>query len=115
MARDNAVQSVVGQVFTKACDCDAFDHNNNSVCLLIPVVMSATFLRWVRTCATNRPNFGFSRPQGGCEGCGGGELDGRLRARGQRTRAGRTRRSGGRGTFHIKSQAAKHFVNTLRT
>ena len=39
MARDNAVQNVIGQVFTKACDCDAFDHNNNSVCLIIPVVM----------------------------------------------------------------------------
>ena len=45
MARGNAVRSVVGQVFTKVCDCDAFDHNNNSVCLIIPAKIAVTDIR----------------------------------------------------------------------
>ena len=45
MAKNNAVQNVIGQVFTKACDCDAFDHNNNSVCLIIPAKIAVTDIR----------------------------------------------------------------------
>ena len=45
MARGNAVRSVVDQVFTKVCDCDAFDHNNNSVCLIIPAKIAVTDIR----------------------------------------------------------------------